>query len=144
MNKFNSDDYELGYGKPPTSTQFRKGQSGNRTGRPRGTKNIKTDLLEELQEKVTLKEGERTRKVTKQRALLKTLLAKSLKGDPRAANSVIGLMARVFDLAATDTIASEPLGDDEMEVLEALVQRMVRNEPSESDAEGCGTNGEEV
>lgn len=34
-----SDDYEVGYGKPPQSGQFKKGQSGNRKGRP-----PKTDL----------------------------------------------------------------------------------------------------
>jgi hypothetical protein len=37
MSKLNTDDYAIGYGKPPASTQFRKGQSGNRTGRPKGT-----------------------------------------------------------------------------------------------------------
>jgi hypothetical protein len=62
MSKLNSDDYPVGYGKPPASTQFRKGQSGNRSGRPKGTNNLKTDLLEELREKVTLKEGERTKR----------------------------------------------------------------------------------
>jgi phage terminase large subunit-like protein len=46
MSKLNNDDYEVGYGKPPASSRFRKGQSGNRSGRPKGTKNLKTDLLE--------------------------------------------------------------------------------------------------
>jgi hypothetical protein len=31
-----SASYEVGYGKPPRRTQFRKGQSGNPGGRPRG------------------------------------------------------------------------------------------------------------
>ena len=30
-----SSDYEVGYGKPPPETQFKKGQSGNLRGRPR-------------------------------------------------------------------------------------------------------------
>ncbi len=33
-----ADDYEIGYGKPPKQTQFRKGQSGNPRGRPKGKK----------------------------------------------------------------------------------------------------------
>src|SRR5687768_11632888 len=31
--------YEIGYGKPPVTSQFRPGQSGNPKGRPRGSKN---------------------------------------------------------------------------------------------------------
>ncbi|MEM1050942.1 MAG: DUF5681 domain-containing protein [Pseudomonadota bacterium] len=30
-----SDDYEVGYGKPPKSTRFKKGESGNPYGRPK-------------------------------------------------------------------------------------------------------------
>ena len=30
-----NDDYEVGYGRPPKSGQFKKGQSGNPKGRPR-------------------------------------------------------------------------------------------------------------
>ncbi len=29
------DDYEVGYGKPPKNTQFKKGKSGNPKGRPK-------------------------------------------------------------------------------------------------------------
>lgn len=32
----NDTGYEVGYGKPPKSTRFKKGQSGNPGGRPRG------------------------------------------------------------------------------------------------------------
>ena len=143
MSKLNNDDYAVGYGKPPASAQFRKGQSGNRSGRPKGTKNLKTDLLEELSEKVTLKEGERTRKVTKQRAMLKTLLAKALKGDPRAATTLIALLGRVCDLGASDVPASEPLSVDEAEALEVLLQRKALTAPHDP-IEGEQEGGTEV
>ena len=32
-----SDDYEIGRGRPPKASRFRKGESGNPEGRPRGT-----------------------------------------------------------------------------------------------------------
>ena len=43
-----SERSEVGYRKPPKATQFKQGQSGNPHGRPKGTKNLKTDLIEEL------------------------------------------------------------------------------------------------
>ena len=43
---------EVGYRKPPMHTRFKPGQFGNPRGRPKGTKNLKTDLQEELGEKM--------------------------------------------------------------------------------------------
>ena len=36
--------YEVGYGKPPTHTRFRPGQSGYPAGRRKGVRNLKTDV----------------------------------------------------------------------------------------------------
>ena len=41
-------DYEVGYGKPPKSTRFRKGQSGNPAGRRKGSFNLGTIVRREL------------------------------------------------------------------------------------------------
>jgi hypothetical protein len=53
----------VGYGKPPQRTQFKPGNSGNPRGRPKGTKNLKTDLMEELGEKILVHEGDRARRI---------------------------------------------------------------------------------
>jgi hypothetical protein len=33
-DEMDDDDYKVGYGRPPLRTRFKKGQSGNRKGRP--------------------------------------------------------------------------------------------------------------
>jgi len=41
-------DYAVGYGKPPTHSWFRPGQSGYPAGRRKGVRNLKTDVKRTL------------------------------------------------------------------------------------------------
>jgi len=59
---------------------------------------MKTDLLRELSERVTIKENGRTLKISKQALMLKSMTAKAIKGDTRAANILIGLVAQTMGL----------------------------------------------
>ncbi len=119
-------DYEVGYGKPPRHTRFQPGRSGNPRGRPKGTNNLKTDLLEELAEKIPIREGEQSRRVSKQRALLKSLVNRALKGDARTAGLLISMMMRLLDTGEGAPEIEEPLHDDEHEILRAFEGRVRR------------------
>jgi hypothetical protein len=85
-------DYEVGYGKPPEATRFKKGASGNPKGRPKGTRNLSTDIREVLGAKVSVMENGKPRRVSTQLATLMRLREKALKGDIRS-------MERLLDLA---------------------------------------------
>ena len=85
-------NYDVGYKKPPKHTQFQPGESGNPRGRPKGVKNLATDLEEESAETVVVTEGGRQKQTTKQRAMIKSVYAKALKGDTRAAGVLINLI----------------------------------------------------
>jgi hypothetical protein len=103
------DEQPVGYGNPPKESRFKKGQSGNRRGRPKGSKNLKTDLTEELQTEIKVREGPRAIKISKQRAIVKTLIAKTLTGDARAVTTLTNLMCRVLDLGDEEANAEELL-----------------------------------
>ena len=115
---------EAGYKKPPSYTRFIKGESGNPKGRPKGTKNLKTDLQEELEETILIREGNREKQISKQRAVLKSLVAKAVKGDTGAANLLLQRIERLLEAnAVTET---EELSSDERSILEAYEARVLR------------------
>ena len=72
-------DYEVGYGKPPKNTQFKKGQSGNRLGRKKKLlpQTLEEAIKLELNKEMTLtnKDG------VKEKMSYYTLLARSLVQD---------------------------------------------------------------
>jgi len=127
-------DYDVGYGRPPRGGRFRKGRSGNPKGRPRGTKNLQTDLAEELQERVVVSErGGARRRISKQRALIKTVLAKALSGDARACTTALNLTLKVNENEEREPIDAGLSPDDRALVDEFLSRHGVRTiEDSES------------
>lgn len=127
-----SDDYQVGYGRPPKAGQFKPGASGNPTGRRKGSKSLATDLAEELGETIRIREGDRHLRVSKQRAMLKALVAKALKGDARAASLLINLVAQATAGAGDQSSAADrPLADADRQILEDyLAGAGARAEPS--------------
>jgi hypothetical protein len=86
--------YEVGYGKPPVSTRFRPGRSGNPGGRPRGSKNrlpamneerLKTIVMEEAYRPIKVRDGERNITVPMATAVVRALAVSAAKGNNRAA-----------------------------------------------------------
>ena len=78
-----SNDYEVGYAKPPKHTQFKKDQSGNPKGRPKGRKNIRTIVKDVLDRTVTITENGRTRRIKFLEAFVRQLAVKALSGSTR-------------------------------------------------------------
>ena len=75
------DRYEVGFGKPPKHTQFKKGRSGNPYGRPRKKPDLYGELTKVLREKVTITVDGQREKVTVQQALLLRLRDEALRGE---------------------------------------------------------------
>lgn len=110
----NDAEYEVGYKKPPRQTQFRKGQSGNPKGRPKGTPNFKTDVQALLKKPIRLNKNGRTETVSTQQGLLLRLGDSALKGNARALSQALTLAAsHNNDESVNDAVAtSNPLDED--------------------------------
>lgn len=114
--------YDVGYGKPPKSTRFKPGQSGNPQGRPKGQRNLATDIEQELSETILVNEGGRQTVITKQRAMIKALLAKALKGDTRA-SAVLIQLAQGVEQAQAVRHQVVSLDREDRAIIEAYVRR---------------------
>ena len=117
-----SDDYEVGYGRPPKKHRFKKGKSGNVHGRPKGSKNFVTDLREELNEKITIREGGKTKRISKQRAFIKSLVADGVTGKPPSRTSLSNMVFRYLGL--DETTQPEQLTREEKEIMKRLLQEL--------------------
>ena len=116
---------KVGYGRPPKATQFKPGKSGNPKGRPKGSLNLVTDLAAELTEQITVREDGQTRRLSKQRALIKSLLAKGIQGDVRAAAAILALYAKVNVDGIDD--GSKSLDDAELAILKRFGPRLLKS-----------------
>jgi hypothetical protein len=125
------DDYEVGFGRPPKQTRFKPGQSGNPRGRPKRLPTFKEDFNAELRERLLLRENGRERRLSKQRALIKALMALAIKGNVRAMNSVLA-STRNFDLGQDDKL-DDTIGPMDLEILEAFVTRERRRARTNSE-----------
>ena len=94
--KKESDTDHVGYKHPPIQHQFRPGKSGNPNGRPKGSRNFKSDLREELSETISFREGDQEVTISKQRAFIKRLVASAISGDARAIATLMSFCARAF------------------------------------------------
>jgi hypothetical protein len=119
----NDNDGAVGYGRPPVASRFKPGQSGNPRGRPKGTRNLLSDLRDELSEKIRIREGGKELRVSKQRAFVKSLVAAAVKGDVRATTALVSLCARAFDERDSPEERKNSPADDE--ILEDFLAREI-------------------
>lgn len=117
------NDYEVGYAKPPKHAQFKKGQSGNPKGRPKGARGLKHDLRKILEEQVTVAENGEELRVSKQQLVLMQLSNKAIKGDLRAIHRLIELAISQVGDEPEAIAADASLSPDDETILRNFIER---------------------
>jgi hypothetical protein len=117
-------DYEVGFGKPPAASRFKKGRSGNPKGRPKGKPNASTEILRALSTKVVIKGNGRRREVSKFTAAMIQLANKAAGGDLRALNLVTTLTRLAEERIEQEALIETSMKDADKLVLQGLMERL--------------------
>ena len=124
--KNNASGSEAGYGHPPVNTRFKKGQSGNPKGRPKGSRGLATILNRALSERVVINEGGRRKTVTKLEAAVKQVTNKAASGDPVASRQLFTLIQIIEQQPQETGRATNSLDDTDQTVVMGMLKRLNR------------------
>lgn len=121
-----SKDYKIGFGRPPMHRRFKSGQSGNPKGRPKGSRNVTTELAEESFEPAHATERGRKLKISKIRAVIKKLFVMAVNGNVGAARLILEKALTVIPPEAANS-NDLPVDDEALiKAFEARVEKRLK------------------
>ena len=140
-----SAPYDVGYGKPPRHTQFRKGQSGNPGGRPRRrpVQRANALLLAEAYRCVAIKEDGRMVPVTALQAILRSQIELAINGNYRAQRDILKAVQHLELLKSLGEYNETDVGDETGVNDETDEAGESGQEDESRDADENGESGEE-
>lgn len=139
-------DYLVGYGKPPKQPQYKPGQSGNISGRPKRKEIFSQLIYEELRREVVIIEDGTKIKVTRLRALAKAFVHNGIKGSARDRSDLCKLIQQYGPEWEAKVRAEAASGDanDFTRFMNALTQNLSPNgRPQSSVPDGDGDDASE-
>jgi Family of unknown function (DUF5681) len=87
-------NYEVGYGRPPIHSRFKKGECRNPNGRGKREPSEMADVIHNvLFEEVEYREGRRIRRASKQELTIRKLFSAAVRGDVGSADALLKLRA---------------------------------------------------
>ena len=120
-----SDEYKVGRGRPPAEYKWKPNQSGNKKGRPKGSKNRKTIVKAAEHKTFTVKKAGRSRKMTTTEIGMHNLQQEILQRDRRAFLDYLDILERYGDRDETTSSMRELLEEDRS-ILANMLARKTR------------------
>jgi hypothetical protein len=121
-------DYEIGYGGPPKDGQFKPGKSGNPKGKPKRRRKVRTVIEEALDQKIKIRERDRSRSVSKLEGIVMTMVNKALQGDAKAQSNLMGLLRSAGLISeAPEPTNAEPVTAHDDEIIADFLRRRERS-----------------
>jgi Family of unknown function (DUF5681) len=121
-------DYTVGYGKPPEHSRFKKGRSGNPTGRRRYTQSARAQQImrQELFRRVTVREGNNVVHMPVLQAIIRGRLLTAAKGKSGAAKDVFAILKMIEAQGHTDHVQAWLSHEEALEALDQTPTKIVR------------------
>ena len=127
MTKPKKVDYDVGYAKPPKDTQFRKGESGNPRGRPKGRQNSVTILNKVLNETVTITENNQRQTITKLEATVKQVVNKAMTGNTQSIRLLLANLVPLVDRHEAQQGVKRITPEEDLQILADLLRRTTQH-----------------
>jgi hypothetical protein len=111
-------------GNPPEAYRFKKGQSGNRRGRPKGSKNTKTLFAQELAAPIVIHQNGKRTRVRRGEALVKGIVNDALGGKDRPRDITLRMAEQIDH--DDQSREAEQLSAEDQAICDRYVMRRIR------------------
>lgn len=112
-------EYEVGYGKPPKSGRFKKGKSGNPSGRSKKPKAFGESFMAELARNIEYKENGKLKKQPAVKLIIRRLVHQATTGNMAAFKEIARFLEQYEAVLPTET-------DEEIARKKKFAEEMVR------------------
>jgi len=125
MSDDEKDNDKAGYGKPPKKNRFVKGTSGNPKGRPKGARNLSTEIDTEMRARVPLTVNGKRKKVSNRRIVAKQLVGKGARGDAKSIALLMNHDRQRDNMAPEEPALQEVTEAEDLKVIKTIIKRIL-------------------